>query len=71
MLKRLNQRLAEKDLSLKIADQLVERVVELGYSPTLGARPMNRVIQDKIEDQIAQKIIKGELKRGQEVEVDL
>lgn len=71
LLGRLNKRLLQKDLSLKITDELVEKVVELGYTPTLGARPMNRVIADKIEDQIAQKILKGELKRGQEVEPDL
>lgn len=71
LLKRLNQRLADKNLSLKITDELVEKVVELGYSPTLGARPMNRVIQDKIEDQIAQKILKGELKKGQEAELQI
>jgi ATP-dependent Clp protease ATP-binding subunit ClpC len=71
LLGRLNKRLEEKDLSLKITDSLVEKVVEMGYSPTLGARPMNRVIQDKIEDQIAQRILTGELKRGQEVEVEI
>ncbi len=71
LLQRLNQRLAEKDLKLKIDDQLIEKVAELGYSPTLGARPMKRVIQDKIEDQIAQRILKGELKRGQKVEINL
>ncbi len=32
---------------------------------------MNRVIQDKIEDQIAQQILKGELKKGQEIEINL
>ncbi|HUS52232.1 MAG TPA: ATP-dependent Clp protease ATP-binding subunit [Candidatus Bathyarchaeia archaeon] len=71
LLKRLDKRLAEKDLSLKITDQLIEKIVELGYNPALGARPMKRVIQDKIEDQIAKRILKGELKRGQLVEVDL
>lgn len=71
LLGRLNKRLAEKDLSLKITQELVDKVVELGYSPTLGARPMNRVIADKIEDQIAQMILKGEVKRGQEVEISL
>lgn len=71
LLQRLNQRLEEKELSLKITDQLIEKVAHLGYSPTLGARPMKRVIQDKIEDEIAKRILKGELKRGQEVEIDL
>lgn len=69
MLKDLNQRLAKKEVSVKITDELVEKVAKLGYKPALGARPMRRVIQDKIEDQIAQKILKGEVKRGQEIEI--
>jgi len=71
MLKKLNKRLKAKDISVKVTDNLVARVVELGYDPAFGARPMNRVIQDKIEDQIAQKILRGELKKGQEIEIEI
>ena len=69
MLKKLNRRLEKKKLSVKITPELLKRVAELGYDPALGARPMNRVIQDKIEDQLAKMILKGEVKRGDEVEV--
>lgn len=72
MLKDLNERLAKKEISIKITEQLVKKIVELGYTPALGARPMERVIQDKIEDQIAQKLLKGEIKRGQkEIEITI
>ncbi|MFC1727340.1 AAA family ATPase, partial [Patescibacteria group bacterium] len=71
MLKRLNNRLKKKKISVKITPELLRRIVELGYNPALGARPMNRVIQDKVEDQIAQMILKGKTKKGQEVEVKI
>lgn len=71
MLNNLNKRLVEKKISVKITDQLVKRVAELSYNPALGARPMNRVIQDKIEDQIAQKLLKEELKKGEEIEIEI
>lgn len=71
LLEKLNQRLKEKGIAVKITDYLLERVVDLGYEPAFGARPMNRVIQDKIEDQIAQKMLSGEVKKGQEIEVEI
>ncbi len=71
MLDRLNQRLAEKKLKLNITDQLVERVAELGFDPVFGARPMKRVIGEKIEDKIAQKILAGEVKKGEIVDIQI
>ena len=71
LLAKLNSRLKDKDLSVKITDELVNQVATLGFDPTFGARPMQRVIQDKIEDQIAQKILKGETKRGEEIEISI
>ena len=71
MLKSLNQRLKEKEISIKITPELIKKVAELGYEPEFGARPMNRVIQDKIEDQIAQKLLKGEVKKGEEIQIQI
>jgi len=71
MLENLNSRLKEKQISLKITPNLVKRVAELGYDPTFGARPMKRIVQDKIESQIAQKILLGEVKRGEEIEINI
>lgn len=71
MLDRLNQRLRkEHDLTLVITPELKQKIVELGYDPTYGARPMNRVIQDKIESLLAKKILRGQLKKGQQIELD-
>ena len=47
--------------------ELKQKLVELGYDPVYGARPMRRVIQDRIENQIAKKILKGEFKKGERI----
>jgi ATP-dependent Clp protease ATP-binding subunit ClpC len=69
MLKSLNKRLAEQKITLTITQPLLERVVELGYDPQYGARPMRRVIQDKIEDLISRKLLDGSLQKGQTLEI--
>ena len=70
MLAKLVKRLEEKDMALTITPELTERVVELGYKPEFGARAMRRVIQEKIEDAIAKKILSGELNRGDTVTIN-
>lgn len=70
MLQKLAQRLAEKDMELTITPKLKEKIVEVGYKPEFGARAMRRVIQEKIEDAIAKKILSGELQRGGTVTID-
>lgn len=65
----LNRRLKQKDVQLKITDELVGKLAKLGYSPEFGARPLRRVIQDKVENLFAKKLLSGEIKRGDEVEI--
>jgi ATP-dependent Clp protease ATP-binding subunit ClpC len=55
---------ASKNITLAISDPLVEAVAKAGYDAAFGARPMNRVIQDKVEKLIANKIIQGEATSG-------
>ncbi len=71
LLKDLNSRLAKKNYQIKITNDLIEKIAKLGYDPAFGARPMKRVIQNKIEDQIAQKILRGEIKMGEEIEIKI
>jgi ATP-dependent Clp protease ATP-binding subunit ClpE len=49
----VNQQLKGQKLHLTVEDSVKEKIVELGYNPAMGARPLNRTIQDTIEDQIA------------------
>lgn len=71
MLKSLNTRLAKHDISVKITPELIRKLVSLGHDPVFGARAIRRTIADTIEDQVAQKIIKGDLKKGEEVEISI
>ena len=68
LLLKLQKRLQEKDIFLAVDSKLIEAVVKWGYDPMFGARPMRRAIQDKIENVIAEKMIKGEITRGSKIE---
>lgn len=68
MLKKLKKRLEEKGINLIITDFLIDKVSHEGANEVFGARPMNRYIQDKIEQIVADKIISGELKPGGSIE---
>jgi ATP-dependent Clp protease ATP-binding subunit ClpC len=70
MLDSLNRRLAEKKITLGITSELLEKIVELGYNPEYGARPMRRVIQDKIEDLISKKILENSAGAGSIIEIN-
>lgn len=70
LLGELRERILEgKDIELKFLPGVAEKIARLGYDPQFGARPMKRVIQKKIENLIAKRILKGEIKRGDKVEI--
>ncbi len=70
LLKKLKNNLKEKGIDFVITLPLKEKIVELGYNPTFGAREMRRVIQDKIENPLAKALLAGQLKKGQRVAID-
>jgi len=67
----LNKRLAEKEISVAITAELVRKLAIVGYDRQFGGRAIKRVIAEKIEDQIAQKLLAGTLKKGEAVEIQL
>ncbi len=67
LLKDLYERIESRGNQLIVNRDLLDLLVEKGYNPEFGARPMLRVIQDVLEEKIAQKIISGEIKRGQPI----
>ncbi len=69
MLKKLAGRLAEKGIELVINDALLKAVMAAGTDPEFGARPMNRAIQEKVEQVIARKIIAGQAPSGSRLEL--
>jgi len=70
MLKKLQKNLKVKEIDFIITKDLKERIIELGYDPTFGARELRRTIQDKIENVLAQAILSGEVQRGGKTEIN-
>ena len=56
---------------LKFSDEVVNYITEIGYDPIFGARPLRQVISDKIKSILAEKILKGEIKKGGEIKVEM
>ena len=67
----LRARLSEQDLTVELADDAIEALVSEGYDPVYGARPLKRVIQKRIENPLAQKILGGEFLPGTKVTISL
>ncbi|MEY4990744.1 MAG: hypothetical protein RIS08_970 [Actinomycetota bacterium] len=67
---RLQRRLDERDLKLTLTTVAKERLIELGYEPALGARPLRRVVQREIEDAISERILTGNIGNAQDILVD-
>ncbi|MFE7152224.1 AAA family ATPase, partial [Heyndrickxia sporothermodurans] len=57
MINELNESLAEQQISLEVTNEVKEKLAELGYHPAFGARPLRRVIQEQLEDRIADYIL--------------
>ncbi|WP_194785521.1 ATP-dependent Clp protease ATP-binding subunit [Actinomyces haliotis] len=70
MVARLDKRLAEQEMTIELTDAAKELLAERGFDPVLGARPLRRAIQRDIEDALSEKILFGEIERGQKVVVD-
>ncbi len=64
LLEELRKRLAAKKLGLKITPEVKKYLIDKGYDPKNGARPLRRVIEDEVESLIAEQIIEGELQPG-------
>lgn len=63
-LDRLRARLADKDMSLSVEDNAFELLIEAGFDPIYGARPLKRAIQQQVENSLAQKILSGAFQPG-------
>ncbi len=67
MLKGLYERVKEQGYELTINRELIDILVQKGYDPQFGARPMQRVIQDVVEEKIAKQIISGAVVKGESI----
>jgi len=69
-LKLLRARLAERDITLEVTDAAKAYLAQQGYDPAYGARPLKRLIQKEIQDQVALALLKGDFRDGDTVQVD-
>ena len=69
--KRLESRLSDRKMSLKLSDASLYFLAEVGYDPVYGARPLKRAIQRELETQIAKGILRGEFNDGDTIFVDV
>ncbi|MDP1933227.1 MAG: ATP-dependent chaperone ClpB [Gammaproteobacteria bacterium] len=67
----LNKRLQDNDLRLEVSDAVLEKIADLGYDPVYGARPLKRAIQNRIENALAQQVIKGDYEPGDCIFIDV
>jgi len=71
MVRDLQQRLEERKLAIELTEKAKSWLAKEGYDPTYGARPLRRVIERYVENPLSSQILRGELKEGDSVKVDL
>ncbi|WP_337175881.1 ATP-dependent chaperone ClpB [Paludisphaera sp.] len=69
-LKRLDKQLAEANLSIRVTDRAKERLAEEGFDPAYGARPLKRVIQQRLANPLAKALLEQRVSPGDVVEID-
>ncbi|WP_024545477.1 ATP-dependent chaperone ClpB [Picosynechococcus sp. NKBG15041c] len=69
-IKRIEKLLADQKIVLQLTDQALDHVVEAGYDPTFGARPLKRAIQRELENPIANRILETDFIEGDRIVVD-
>jgi len=69
-LKHIEKLLADKNMKLEVSDEAKAELAKQGYDPQLGARPVKRVIQQKIQNALAMKLLEGQFKEGDTIKVN-
>jgi ATP-dependent Clp protease ATP-binding subunit ClpC len=71
LLKEVQKRLGDEELTLKLTEAGSKFLVKNGFDEKFGARPLKRAIQKYIEDPLSEKILVAEFSKGDEIEVDV
>ena len=71
MLAAVNKNLAKQNVSVQLTEAALVKLIEAGYDPQFGARPLRRVIQETVEDAVATRILKGQAQPGSSITLDV
>jgi ATP-dependent Clp protease ATP-binding subunit ClpC len=71
MISDVNRRLEEKGLSISVTRKAEKFIVDQGYDPKMGARPLRRAVEDQIEDPLSEEILKGKFPYGSAIKADV
>ncbi|MDK2942811.1 MAG: ATP-dependent Clp protease ATP-binding subunit ClpB, partial [Acetobacterium sp.] len=71
LLKDLQKRLEERQITVTLTQQAIDAVIEMGFDPAYGARPLKRYLQKHIETMVGKEIIKGNVHEGQAITIDV
>ena len=71
MLKEDFQRIEDKGIDLTVSNAFKERLIEEGYNPSYGARPLRRAVMRLLEDSLAEEVLSGRIKDGDNALVDI
>lgn len=67
---RVQKRLDSKKITLEVSDTAIQLLANMGYDPNYGARPVKRVIQQSVENELAKGILRGDFKEDDKILVD-
>jgi ATP-dependent Clp protease ATP-binding subunit ClpA len=70
MLRKAGARLADKGISLEVTDAAVRELSAAGFDPAFGARPLRRVIQDRVDNAVADLLLRGQVARRDRIVID-
>jgi ATP-dependent Clp protease ATP-binding subunit ClpC len=71
MLGEVNATLSDKNITVKLTEEALQKVVDAGYDPAFGARPMRRALQKMVEDTVAKKLLAKEISSGNTITLDV
>ncbi|GAB6045052.1 AAA family ATPase [Caminibacter profundus] len=71
LLRKIKQRLYEREIELTLSEKAKDFIAEVGFDPVFGARPLKRALADVVEDKLAELILEGKVKDGDKIEFDV
>lgn len=71
MIHQLQKRLEEQEITFTLTEKAIEKIVDEGYDPEYGARPLRRSLQKNIEDLLSEELLKGTINKGENIKIGL